>query len=146
MTKGSERLTRADLEALVDTAPVGVAVFDARTGRPVSLNREVRRIVGRLHPPDGTSEELPGGVITCRRADGREVSLGEFPLARPSTNAGTARPEEIELSAPDGRRVRALVNATPIRAGRAASSRSSSPCRTWPTSTSWSGCGPSSWP
>ena len=31
-----EQRARADLEALVDTSPVGVAVFDARTGQPAS--------------------------------------------------------------------------------------------------------------
>ncbi len=115
-THRRERRARADLEALVDTCPVGVAVFDARSGQPVSLNREARRIVGRLHPPEGKPEALLG-IITCRRADGREVSLGEFPLAQQLTNADTVRAEEIELSTPDGRRVRALVNATPIRDG-----------------------------
>ena len=58
---------RASLEALVETSPVGVVVFDARTGRPVSFNREAQRIV-----------------------------------------------EEIELSVPDGRSVRTLINVTPI--------------------------------
>ena len=37
---------RADLEALVETSPVGVVVFGAATLSPVSLNREARRIVG----------------------------------------------------------------------------------------------------
>ena len=31
---------RADLEALVETSPVGVVVFDSGTGRAVSLNLE----------------------------------------------------------------------------------------------------------
>ena len=34
-THGDERRARTDLEALVETSPVGVAVFDAATGRPV---------------------------------------------------------------------------------------------------------------
>ena len=38
-----ERRARADLETLIDTSPVGVAVFDAVTGAPVSFNREARR-------------------------------------------------------------------------------------------------------
>ena len=71
-------------------------------------------MVERLHPPDGTPEGLLG-IITCRRADGREVSLEEFPLAQQLTHAEPVRAEEIELSAPDGRRVRALINATPIK-------------------------------
>ena len=47
-----EQRARASLEALVDTSPVGVVVFDARTGDAVSLNREAKRIVGGLMMPD----------------------------------------------------------------------------------------------
>ena len=41
---------RADLEALVETSPVGVGVFDAATGRAVLFNREARRIAEGLRP------------------------------------------------------------------------------------------------
>ena len=106
---------RADLEALVETSPVGVVVFDAGSGRPASFNREARRIAEHLRTPERPVEEL-AAVITCRRADGREVALAEFPLARQLSNAETVRAEEMVLSVPDGRSVRVLVNATPIRA------------------------------
>ena len=43
-----ERQARADLETLVNTSPVGVVVFDARTGMPESANREARRLVEGL--------------------------------------------------------------------------------------------------
>ena len=108
-----EQRARADLEALVETSPVGVAVFDGRTGHLVSFNREAKRIVSGLRQPGGSAEELLG-VLTSRRADGREVSLREVPLAQQLGNAETVRAEEIELSVPDGRRVRTLINATPI--------------------------------
>ena len=39
-----EQRARADLETLINTSPVGVVVFDVRTGAPVSLNREAIRI------------------------------------------------------------------------------------------------------
>ena len=110
-----ERRARADLEALVETSPVGVAVFDAATGRPTSLNREVRRIVESLRSPGRTAEDLLG-VLTCRFADGRELSLAELPLAGVLGSAETVRGEEIELTVPDGRSVTVLVNATPIHA------------------------------
>ena len=113
-THRDEQRARADLEALVDTSPVGVVVFDAPTGRPVSFNREARRIVGELRSPDSPLEQLLE-VMTCRRGDGREVRLDELPLADEFRNAETVRAEEIELSVPDGRSVTTLVNATPIR-------------------------------
>ena len=109
----SERRARADLETLVETSPVGVVVFDAGSGRPVSLNREARRIVEGLREPGRAPEQLLE-LITCRRADGREVSLAEIPIARQLRTGETVRAEEVVLSLPDGRSVRTLINATPI--------------------------------
>ena len=109
-----ERRARADLEALIDTTPVGVVVIDARTGRPVSSNREADRIVEPLRTPDAPARALPDGV-TCRLGDGREIALDELALAELIRNAGTVRAEEVVLQAPGGRSVSMLVNATPIR-------------------------------
>ncbi len=113
-THRDEQRARADLETLVDTSPVGVLVFDARTGNPVSINQEAKRIVGDLCGPDRSAEQLLE-IVTFRRADGREISLQEFPLAQALSSATTVRAEEIVLQSPDGRRVTTLVNATPIR-------------------------------
>ena len=106
--------SRAALAALVETSPVGVAVFDAGTGHPVLFNREARRIVEGLRTPGRPPEQLLE-VITCRHADGREFSLEELPLARRLEGTTTMRAEEVELSVPDGRSVRTLLNVTPIR-------------------------------
>ncbi len=109
-----ERRARADLEALVDTSPVGVAVFEAKTGALVRFNREVRRIVAGLDP-SGRSPEKALLALKVRRADGEELSFAELPLTRALVNAETVRAEEMVLSVPDGSSVRTLVNATPIR-------------------------------
>ncbi len=113
-THRDERRARADLETLIETSPVGVVVFDGATGEPVSVNREARRIVERLSMPGRSLEDLLE-VITCRRADGREVSLAEFPIGQQMNSAETVRAEEMTLSVPDGRSITTLVNATPIR-------------------------------
>ena len=115
-THRDERRARADLETLIETSPVGVVVFDGATGEPVSVNREARRIVEGLSMPGRSLEELLE-VVTCRRADGREVSLAELPIAQHMSSVETVRAEEITLSVPDGRSVTTLVNATPIRSG-----------------------------
>ncbi len=111
-----EQRARRDLETLIETSPVGVFVFDAATGRLVSSNREARRIVESLRTPGRPLEELLG-TVACRRADGRELSLAELPLAEHLANAETVRAEEVVLSVPDRRRVRTLMNATPTHAG-----------------------------
>ena len=76
-----ELRARADLETLMDTAPVGVVVFDARTGAPVSVNREMRRSVDSLRTPDQPPEQLLE-ALTDRRDDGTEISLEELPRPR----------------------------------------------------------------
>ena len=110
-----EQKARTDLETLIDTSPVGVAVFDARTGAPVSFNREMVRMMGALRTPDGPPDQLLE-VLIVQRGDGRRVSLAEVPLAQTMISGETARAEEIVLSVPDGRSVSALMNATPILA------------------------------
>ena len=118
-THREERRARADLETLIDTSPVGVVVFDALTGAPKSFNREARRIADMLRDPEQSPEMLLD-VITCVRADGREFSLREFPLAELLSASERVRAEEIVLRVPDGRSVTALLNATPIRSDEGA--------------------------
>ena len=113
-THRAERRARADLEALVETSPVGVVVFDAGSGRPVSVNREARRIAERLRTPGRPPEQILE-VLTFRRADGSEVNLSELSIERPLQSGETVRAEEVVLSVPDGRSVRTLVNAAPVR-------------------------------
>ena len=114
-----ERRARADLEALINTAPVGVVVFDAATGHPVSFNREANRILDGLRMPDQPPEQLLE-MLTCRIDDGSEIALAELPMARVLGGAETVRAEHVELSVPDGRRITVLVSATPIRSAAGA--------------------------
>ena len=114
-THRGEQQARADLTALVETSPVGVVVFDAMGGRLISVNREARRIVESLRTPGRPLEQFLE-MLTFRRADGREVVLSEFPLAQVLGTGETVRAEEVVLVVPDGRSVRVLINATPIRA------------------------------
>ena len=108
-----ERRARADLETLVNTSPVGVVVFDARSGEMASVNREALRIVDGLREEGQAPEELLE-LVTCVRSDGREFSLREFTVAELLSSGETVRAEEIALRVPDGRSVSVLLNATPI--------------------------------
>ena len=109
-----EQQAKADLEALVNTTPVGVVVFDAKSGRLVSLNQEMRRIAGDTCKPGASIVEILD-VLTVRRADGREIEPGEYDaLMETLRESITVRAEEILLEMPDGRKVTTLINATPI--------------------------------
>ena len=109
----SERQAKTDLEALVDTSPVGVLVFDAKTMGLVTLNQETRRIVRGLRPPGRSQAELLS-VMSFRRPDGREIPPEETPTARAIRNRETVRAEEMIINLPDGQAVTALVNSTPV--------------------------------
>ncbi len=109
-----ERRANADLLALIDTSPVGVVVFDAEAGLPVSVNQEGLRIARGLRMPGRSLPELTE-VLICRRADGREIAFNELPFAQALSTGETVRAEEMVLETPDGRSVTILVNATPIR-------------------------------
>ena len=109
-----ERRARANLETLVEISPVGVVVLDAGTGAPVSFNREAARLVDILREPEQSLEQFLN-VATVRRADGRELSLAEFPLAQALSSSDTVRAEEVVMEVPGGGTVGMLVNATPIR-------------------------------
>ena len=108
-----ERRAKARLETLINTSPVGVVVFDAGTGTPSFINREALRIVDGLRSPEQSPEQMLE-VLTFRRADGREVSLREYPLAQALSSGETIRAEEIVIQVLDGRRVSAIINSTPI--------------------------------
>ena len=108
-----EHRARADLEALVNISPVGVMVFDAKTGDLVSLNQESRRIVHGFRAPGRSQAEILS-VLTFRRPDGREIPLDQMPTQRALKNGETVRAEEIIIQLPDGQAITTVVNAAPI--------------------------------
>ena len=110
----AEQRAKDNLATLIATSPVGVVVMDAKTGAPVSFNRETMRIVGGLCDPGQSLEELLD-VLSYRRADGRELSLKKVPLVKLFSAGDPVRAEEIMLRVPDGRSVTVLLNGTPIR-------------------------------
>ncbi len=104
---------RSDLEALVDTLPVGILAFDAKTGHPALVNQEAKRIVEGLRIPGRSTEQLLE-AITLQWTDGRTAALDAIPLAEALAGGEMVRAEEVVLQVPDGRSIKALVNATAI--------------------------------
>ena len=109
----AEQKAKARVETLLDTSPVGVAVFNVSTDAEVVFNREATRIFDTLRS-EGEPHELIRQV-TVRRSDGREYDLAGFPSMQAMLNiAEKVRTEEMVISVPDGRAVTALINSTPI--------------------------------
>ena len=110
---GEERRAKADLEALVNTSPVGVLVFDARTREVVKFNREARRIISGTREQDRSFEQLCS-MMTFRRIDGQEIPRHELPLERSIGTGETVRAEQVLVCLPNGETVSTLINTTPI--------------------------------
>ena len=111
---GDEQRAKADLEALVNTSPVGVLMVDAGSRTVVMANREARRIVGA--PPAGARDATRDvWGLTCRRMDGSEIAFDDLPVVRAVRDGETVQAEELVIERRDGTSVTALVNASPIR-------------------------------
>ena len=108
-----EYRARADLEALIDTSPIGVVVLDAKMRHVVSLNEEARRIAGMRG--QGRRLEKLLRLMTFRHMDGREITIEDLPISRALSSGETVRAEAIVIRRADGREVTTIVNATPIR-------------------------------
>ena len=109
-----EQQARADLEALVDTSPVGVLLFDGVYAKIVAYNREVRRLASVLYGPETTFEEVLSTLVV-RRGDGQELTMAEFPIAETLRTGDTVRLEQMVLRGTSGRTITVMVNATPIK-------------------------------
>ena len=107
------RQARADMEALVNVSPVGVLVFDARTGDLLSANEETRRMVGKLNAPGRSINQLLD-VIALRRLDGSDIPIDELPIMKVIRNGESVLADEIVINLPDGRKITTLVNARPV--------------------------------
>ncbi len=110
-----EAVPRADMDTLIDITPVGVSVFDAKTGRLVSYNQEFKRFAGQRLETDW-EETFPRS--TLYRADGRRMSLNELPLYRVFQFGETVRAEDIIIEFPDGGTSAALLSAAPMYSER----------------------------
>ena len=108
-----EQRARAELEALINDSPLGVLVFDAKTGGLLTVNEETRRLVGGMRGR-GHSLEALLTHMTFRHPDGHELGLDELPLTRALSAGATIRAEEVVIEHTDGNATTTLVNARPI--------------------------------
>lgn len=109
----TERRIQTDLRALVEIAPVGLQVFDAKTGAVLTSNQECQRIGGEVGS-QAMSWQDTFESIALFRADGRRLPVGDRPSTQVLQSGEVVRAEEITLRFPDGRKINTLISAAPI--------------------------------
>ena len=111
---GDEQRAKADLEALVNTSPVGVLVMDAVSEHAVTLNQEARRLL-RVDPDQQEFSVASLERLAFKRMDGSQIAFEELPFEASLRRGETVHAEQLVIVRPDGSEVTTLVNATPIR-------------------------------
>ena len=110
---GDEQRAKADLEALVNTSPVGVLVIDAVTREVVKINHEARRIIGCA---SGDRSDCARALerVQFRCMDGTVLPAGEVPYERAARTGEAVYAEELVICPASGDQVTTLVNTTPV--------------------------------
>ena len=110
---GEQRRDRADLEALLNTSPVGVLVFDANSREVLRFNREAVRLFSGPESPATALGDLWANS-DFQRIDGRPINEYELPLERAIRTGESVKAEQIVIRLPQADPFTALINATPI--------------------------------
>lgn len=104
---------RARFETMLRQLPVGVAVFEAPTGRLLLGNDALVRIWRRPVPPMTRIRDQ--GKYQGFHADGRPYQDEEWPVARTLLRGEEVVNEEIEILRGDGSRGVVMASSAPIR-------------------------------
>jgi len=108
------RQAASNLKTVIETTPVGVAVFSPVSGDPMSLNEAAMKIFKGLDPANRHLKHIVDSSIV-RWTDGQEMSLAEFVFALLQPGKGTLRAEELVLSVPGRRSLAVLANASLLK-------------------------------
>ena len=104
--------SEARLRAVFDTAPVGIVVAEAPSGRIVACNAQAERVFRHPMLPSPDIESYRNWVSF--HPDGRRVQGSEYPLARALRGEEQSR-LEVQYQFDDGTRGWVLLSAAPIR-------------------------------
>ena len=106
------RLERSTLEAVFQSAPVGLSLSEAAGGGSILVNGELQRILGRdISGSDWARYEAIGGV----HPDGSRYAVEDYPSVRSLKQGESVRAEPFTVLRSDGTRGRAEVSSSPVR-------------------------------
>lgn len=108
-----ERQHAEELKALLDTAPIGVAIALDPTGQHIRGNRANEEMFG-LENGAQFSMKGPGAPSLEAYEGGRRLQSDDLPMQR-ALRGQTVTGQIIEFRRPDGGMITALAKATPLR-------------------------------
>jgi len=101
-----------EMQAIFDTAPIGLSIADDTTGCRIRGNPAIERMLG-LAPGSELSLEGDTPAPICAMLNGRELAVEELPIQR--ANRGEVVTNQIiDISRPDGLVITVLSNASPL--------------------------------
>ncbi|SDG39296.1 two-component system, chemotaxis family, CheB/CheR fusion protein [Limimonas halophila] len=105
------RQALADLHALLDVAPVGIAIAHDPEGETLTVNRAAAKMLG------GTDRTvIPGAAGAEHRVekDGEPVAAENLPLQRALNTGETIGDEDLRIVPPGGEGIEVLMTAAPL--------------------------------
>jgi PAS domain S-box-containing protein len=106
----------AQLRAIMDTVPVGIALYDLPSGRIVDGSSYMERMV--QHPVLNSPDIHAYAEWVCYHADGSRVAVSEYPLARIMLENAQAPELEAHYQRRDGSRLWIRIMGRPIHDAR----------------------------
>ena len=102
------------LNTMLDTVPIGIFMVEAPSGKPIVVNREATRLIGRGVLPDATEENLAEAYEAHSAGTGTRYPAGMMPIVR-GMKGETSHVDDMVVVRPDGSRVRLEIFGTPIK-------------------------------
>lgn len=107
----TERQRAAELQAIFDTAPIGLAIADP-SGHRIRGNRANEELFGLAEGAELSKTAAQPAAYRVFRAD-RELPAAELPMQR-AVRGETVSGEEMEVVCGDGRQITVLARAKPL--------------------------------
>lgn len=102
----------AELQTILDTAPIGLAISNDPEARHIHGNREIERMLGGS-PGGELSKAAPNSPPYRLFSNGRELAADELPMQRAVCGVPVIG-ESMDVLRPDGTRITILGSAAPL--------------------------------
>jgi PAS domain S-box-containing protein len=108
----SDESYKSLIEAIVRSAPIGISVAQAPTGKAILYNEEAERILGHslIDRKDETGYANYGAI----HPGGKPYTIEDYPTIKSLNTGRTTRDEEMHYRRPDGKVVILKISSSPV--------------------------------